>query len=181
MSSAAFALTYMGRAVVATSFFLSSGWKIAHPGEFQAAYRQIASRYLGFSVWVGRLLSTLEIAAGILILITGVPRLIAVLPSLVLLFVLSLALVFAHDLSTGCGCWTTPPESQPRRVYLVRNLIIAIFALTGLASVPEGKISFGLIALSLIVGGLISFTLMQLPEIRLVWLAGRRPDRGTMS
>jgi hypothetical protein len=33
----------------------------------------------------------------------------------------------------------------------------------------------------LIVGGLISFTLMQLPEIRLVWLAGRRRDQGTMS
>ena len=160
---------------MATSFFLSSGWKITHPSEFRAAYSRIGPRFLDFSGRGGRFLAVLEIVVGLSILITGVPRAVTVLPSLLLLAALSLALVFAADLESGCGCWTKPPDVPPRHVYLTRNLVLALFVLTGFAESTGGSINFAVIALSLIVGGLISFTLMQLPEIRLVWQAGRPP------
>ena len=177
MPSSVFVLSYMGRAVVATSFFLSSGWKISHPGEFSDAYRRIGPRFLDFSGWTGWVLAIVEIAVGCSILLTGVPRVVVVLPSLLLLAVLSLALLLAPDLQSGCGCWTRPPATPPRHVYLSRNLILALFALTGLVSAPGESLNFGVIALSLVVGGLISFALMELPEIRTVWLAGR-PSTG---
>ena len=179
VSSWLFALTYVGRAVTATSFALSACWKITHPTEFRIAYRQIGPRRLGIlESGGGRLVAVLETVAAILILLTDVPRLIAVLPSLALLLTLSLALARAKDLSNGCGCWTKPPKGQPRSVYLVRNLLLALFALTGFA---KGSASFGLVALALTSGGVISFALMQLPEIRLVWLAGNPGDRGVIT
>jgi len=177
MPSSVFVLSYMGRAVVATSFFLSSGWKISHPGGFSDAYRRIGPRFLDFSGWTGWVLAIVEIAVGCSVLLTGVPRVVVVLPSLLLLAVLSLALLLAPDLQSGCGCWTRPPATPPRHVYLSRNLILALFALTGLVSAPGESLNFGVIALSLVVGGLISFALMELPEIRTVWLAGR-PSTG---
>jgi hypothetical protein len=177
MPSSVFVLTYMGRAVVAASFFLSSGWKITHPGEFNDAYHRIGARFGDFSGWIGWVLAVVEIAVGCSVLLTGVPRVVIVLPSLLMLAVLSLALLLAPDLQSGCGCWTKPPGTPPRHVYLSRNLILALFALTGLASGPDDHVSFGVIALSLVIGGLISFALMELPEIRTVWLAGR-PSTG---
>ncbi|MBO0822937.1 MAG: hypothetical protein J2P27_03640 [Actinobacteria bacterium] len=183
MLSTVFVLSYMGRAVVAASFFLSSGWKAIHPGEFSDAYRRIGrigSRLFDFSGWIGWVVAVVEIIVGCSVLLTGVPRVVVVLPSLFSLAVLSLALLLAPDLQGGCGCWTKPPSTPPRRVYLSRNLILALLALTGLASGPDDSINFGVIALSLIVGGLISFALMELPEIRSVWLAGR-PSTGEMT
>jgi hypothetical protein len=112
-----------------------------------------------------------EIVAAICLLLPGAPWWIAVLPSVILLTVLSIVLARADSLDNGCGCWAKPRQEQPRWLYIARNVVFALLALAGL---PRGTVGPGLLALALACGAIIAFTLMQLPEIRSVWLAGRK-------
>ena len=172
-----FALSYACRTAVAATFVISALWKISHPAEFSDAVRGILPPQLSLlrhrrGAWV---ISTAEILIGIFLLIfnsADVYHYLAMLAALCFLSLFTLALARAPDLSGGCGCWRSPPDHQPRSVYLSRNLVLAILLLAGSKT---GTMSPALIFLAICWGSIVSLTLMHLPEIRMVWLAGARP------
>ncbi len=171
MHSTLFALSYFGRCVTATSWFLSAAWKVVHPREFSLAYGRITSHNLPMAAPAAWCLAVIEVTAGAILLLPAAPRIVAVTVSLALLALMTLTLGRARDLAAGCGCWRMPTQEQPRRVYVVRNSILTAFALSGL---PQGTVYPALVILGLAAGGIVSLALMYLPEIRSVWLAGRK-------
>jgi len=166
-----FALSYAARSVTAASWLLSAGWKLLNPGDFSLAYWRIRNARGKSATVVAGLVAAVEIVAAVCLLLPGIPWWIAVPPSVILLVVLSIVLARASSLDNGCGCWAKPRQEQPRGLYIARNVIFALLALAGL---PRGTAGPGLLALTLPCGAVIALTLMQLPEIRSVWLAGRR-------
>jgi hypothetical protein len=174
-----FALSYACRTAVAVTFVISALWKIAHPAEFSDAARGILPAQLSLlrrrrGAWV---ISSAEILIGILLLTfnsANVYHYLAILAALFFLSLFTLALARAPDLSGGCGCWSSAGDHQPRGVYLSRNLVLAILLLAGSKT---GTMSPALMFLAICWGSVVSLTLMHLPEIRMVWLAGTRPTK----
>src|SRR6266568_2442265 len=114
MHSTLFALSYFGRCVTATSWFLSAAWKVVHPREFSLAYGRITSHNLPMAAPAAWCLAVIEVTAGAILLLPAAPRIVAV------------------------------------------------------------TVSLALVILGLAAGGIVSLALMYLPEIRSVWLAGRK-------
>ena len=171
MNPTLFALSYAARSVTATGWLLSAGWKLLHPGDFSLAYWRIRNTRGKSATVIARLVAAVEIVAAICLLLPGIAWWIAVPPSVILLIVLSVVLARAGSLDNGCGCWPKPRQEQPRGLYIARNVVFAVLALAGL---PRGTADPGLLALALPSGAIVALMLMQLPEIRSVWLAGRK-------
>jgi methylamine utilization protein MauE len=159
-------LVILCRSIVALAFLFSAGWKISHPGQFNAvvaggpqSLRRVRRRLLSS----GPAIAAVEVIVAAALIICR-PSWIPALAAVLFLGIFSLFLLRADSLANGCGCWRAPQRrSDSARFYIVRNSLLAVFACVGgiwNGSAPTGQ-KVAVAALAIIPALLI----MEIPTI----------------
>jgi hypothetical protein len=152
-------------ATVAVAFMLSASWKLLHPTNFRTQYLQVTPlRIHRFSSVASYALPALEVAVALCLL---APPPFANGAAFIALLLLAGLTPFASRLARGtggCGCWRSSAlPTKDSRPIVLRNLALGVCALLAITR-PSGTGPAGWLA-SLVVGGVIAFTFLEIPSV----------------
>jgi uncharacterized membrane protein YphA (DoxX/SURF4 family) len=149
--------------VVATALIASGLWKMLNHGEFVRALSGLPEPMRRVAATRG-LVTAVELAAGVLILLPSWPGRLGAVAAAVLIVILALA-ARTND-GQACGCWiepaTTLDSRLQRRAFLLRNGVLLLAAL-GAARGHEHLWGSWLVAVP--IGALAGLVVLEIPQI----------------